>query len=129
MTPVLLIGEPEKSAARSDYLIDQLTQDLEGVSAEDAKKIMFCYEPVWAISTNAGGQAATPEDASSAIHEMQSIIEKIYGFRPEMLYGGSVNAQNLESFLKHPGTSGAVVGGASLKLEEFTKMIEIVSKL
>src|SRR3989344_4090010 len=86
MTPVLLIGEPEKSAARSDYLIDQLTRDLEGVSAEDAIKILFCYEPVWAIGT----QAASPEDVLSAIHEMQGILEKMYGFKPTMLYGGSV---------------------------------------
>lgn len=133
MVPILLIGEPEKSAAsagwRTDYLIDQLTRDLEDVSAEDAKKIMFCYEPVWAISSHPNAKAATVEDALSAIHEMQGIIEKMYGFRPGVLYGGSVNASNVGDFFKHDEISGAVVGGASLKIDEFTKMIEIASKL
>ena len=125
MTPILLIGEPEKSAARSDYLIDQLTRDLEGISTDDAKKIIFCYEPVWAIGT----QAASPEDVLSAIHEMQNILEKMYGFKPAMLYGGSVNEKNLADFLTHPEIFGAVVGGASLRAEEFKKMIEIAAKL
>ncbi|MEK7583022.1 MAG: triose-phosphate isomerase [Patescibacteria group bacterium] len=125
MTPVLLIGEPEKSAARSDYLIDQLTRDLEGVSADGAAKIMFCYEPVWAIGTH----AANLDDVVSAIHEMQSILDKMYGFKPSMLYGGSVNEKNLADFLNHPEISGAVVGGASLKAEEFKNMIEIATKL
>ncbi len=125
MTPVLLVGEPEKSAARSDYLIDQLTRDLEGVSAENAKKILFCYEPVWAIGT----RAANLDDVLSAIQEMQGILDKMYGFKPAMLYGGSVNQENLESFLAHPEISGAVVGGASLKVEEFNAMINIAAKL
>jgi len=125
MTPVLLVGEPEKGPARSDYLIDQLTRDLESISAEDAKKILFCYEPVWAI----GNQAATPEYALEAIREMQSILDKMYGIKPPMLYGGSANAENIGEFLKYPEISGAVVGGASLRAEEFKKMIEITAKL
>lgn len=129
MTPVLLIGEPEQGPARSDYLIDQLTRDLEGVSAEDAKKILFTYEPVWAISSNPNAKAATVQDALDAIHEMQGIIEKMYGFRPAMLYGGSANAENIKSFLEQPDIIGAVPGGASLKPDEFAKMIEIAAKL
>ena len=122
MTPILLIGEPEKSAARSDYLIDQLTRDLEGVSADDAKKIWYCYEPVWAIGT----QAASPEEAVTAIHEMQAILKKMYDFAPSMLYGGSTNAGNIASFFRHEEICGAVVGGASLKPEEFKKMYEAI---
>ena len=132
MTPILLIGEQEKSVARSDYLIDQLTHDLEDVSADDAKKIIFCYEPVWAISSNAGGQAATPEDALSAIAEMKNILSKLYPIHSTpytFLYGGSVNEKNLADFLKHSEISGAVVGGASLKAEEFNRMIEIAATL
>lgn len=130
MTPVLLIGEQEKNnAVRQDILIDQLTRDLEGVDADDAQKIMFCYEPVWAISANAGAQPASPEDAVSAIHEMRAILDKMHGFKPAMLYGGSTNAENIGDFLLHDEISGAVVGGASLKIDEFRKMIEIASGL
>ncbi|MEK7616280.1 MAG: triose-phosphate isomerase [Patescibacteria group bacterium] len=129
MIPVLLIGEPEKGPARSDYLIDQLTRDLEGIDADGAKKILFTYEPVWAISTNPGAQPATPEDALSAIHEMQAIISKMYGFAPEVLYGGSANVENIAGFLSHPEICGAVVGGASLHADEFGRMIDIVAQL
>ncbi len=132
MTPVLLVGEPEKSAARSDYLIDQLTRDLEGVSADDAQKILFCYEPVWAISTSRAAQSAQPQDVIEAIQEMKMILERRYTLhdsRYTILYGGSVNEQNLANFLRHPEISGAVVGGASLKAEEFSMMIEIVASL
>ena len=129
MIPILLIGEPEKSNAQSDYLIDQLTRDLEGVSVEDAKKIMFCYEPAWAISTKSNNQSDTPENALSAIHKMQNILDKMYQFKPAMLYGGSVNASNTHDFFQHDDISGAVVGGASLRPDEFKKMIEIATKL
>ncbi len=125
MTPILLIGEPEQGPARSDYLIDQLTRDLENVSADDAKKILFCYEPVWAI----GKLAATSEYTLDAIHEMQSILNKMYGFKPSMLYGGSVNEHNVADFFRHEEIVGGVVGGASLRPDEFARMIEIVAKL
>jgi len=118
ITPVLLIGE-----------IDQLTRDLNGVSADDAQKILFTYEPAWAISTNPNAHPSTPKNAVSTIHEMQSILDKMYKFKPAMLYGGSVNVSNIADFLKHPEISGAVVGGASLRADEFKKMIEIASKL
>ncbi len=129
MTPILLVGEQEKSSARSDFLIDQLTGDFEGIDEKNAKKVLVTYEPVWAISTHSGGQADTPENALSAIHEMQGIIDKMYGFRSPMLYGGSVNEKNVADFLGHDDICGAVVGGASLRAEEFKKMIEIVSAL
>ena len=129
MTPVLLVGEPEQSSARSDYLIDQLTRDLEGVSAGDAQKIMFCYEPIWAISSTPNAKPATPKDALDAIREMQNILHKMHGFKPAMLYGGSVNANNVGDFLKYPEIFGAVVGGASLRADEFGKMIEITAQL
>lgn len=132
MAPILLVGEPEQSSARSDYLIDQLTRDLESISVQDAKKILYTYEPAWAISTKSGNRSDTPENAFSAIHEMQMILEKSYKLQVasfKFLYGGSVNEKNVESFLKHTEISGAVVGGASLRPDEFKNMIEIVAEL
>jgi triosephosphate isomerase len=135
ITPILLVGEQEKNdAIRLDILVDQLTRDLEGIALEQADKILYCYEPVWAISSHSGGVADTPESALSAIAVMRDIIRRFFGMKGgsdtiKILYGGSVNEGNIAGFLKHPEISGAVVGGASLRAEEFNKMIEIAAKL
>ena len=132
MTPILLIGEPEQGSARSDYLIDQLTRGLEGISAEDAQKILFCYEPVWAISTSRVAQPAQPRDVREAIQEMKMILDRRYTLhdaRYTFLYGGSVDEKNIADFLSIEDIQGGVVGGASLRPEEFAKMIEIAAAL
>lgn len=114
LTPVLLIET-----------VDQLRKALVDVREEDLDKILYVYEPVWAISTNPNARPVTPEYVLSAVREMQSFL---HATRP-FLYGGSVNSKNLADFLKYPEISGAIVGAASLNAEEFAKMIEITGKL
>ena len=133
MTPVLLIGEQEKNdAIRQDILVDQMTRDLEGVSAEDAIKILYTFEPAWAISTTSGNKAEGLDNIIAGIEMMRSILQKLYGADRNvfsMLYGASVNGDNVHDILSRPELAGAVVGGASLRAEEFQKMIEIAATL
>ncbi len=133
LTPILLVGETEKNdAVRPDTLIDQLSRDLEGLSEGDIERVIFAYEPIWSISTTPGAIIDTPEDAAEAIATIREIIKKLYPTlenMPKMFYGGSVNLNDVESFLSVPEISGAVVGGASLRSEEFGKMIEIASRI
>lgn len=133
MTPVLLIGEQDQNdAIRQDILIDQLTRDLEGVSAEDAIKVLYTFEPAWAISTTSGNKADSLENIITGITMMRDILHKMYKKEPEsftMLYGASVNGDNVQQILSRPELSGAVVGGASLRADEFGKMIEIAARL
>ena len=133
MTPILLIGEQEKNdAIRQDILIDQLTRDLEGVSAEDAQRILYTFEPAWAISTTSGNKAESLDNIVAGTEMMRDILQKIYGADRAaflMLYGASVNGENVREILSRPELAGAVVGGASLRMEEFKKMIEIAAKL
>lgn len=133
MTPVLLIGEPEKNdAVRQDILIDQLTRDLESVGVDDALKILYCFEPAWAISTTSGNKAESLENIIAGVQMMRDILTKMYQKNQQdfpMLYGASVNGENCNEILSRPELQGAVVGGASIRADEFARMIEIVSKL
>lgn len=121
---ILCVGEPlsirsKGFAAAKKYVANQLKIDLKGVN-NFHKLGVVAYEPIWAIGT---GKSDNPELAS----EMAEYIKKLTG--ADVLYGGSVNAKNAESFLEKPLIAGALVGGASLNSEEFSKIIEIASKL
>ncbi|TSC74376.1 MAG: triosephosphate isomerase (TIM) [Parcubacteria group bacterium Gr01-1014_44] len=126
--PVLLVGEKERGESRESILAEQLEKDLAGLLAEQAAKILFTYEPVWAISTGPGGQADTPESALEAIKFIREFLTTNYKLQTiNCLYGGSVNEQNATDFLRHPEINGAVVGGASLDAVRFSKILEVVS--
>jgi len=133
ITPILLVGEQEKNdAIRQDILVDQLTRDLEGVSPKDASRIMYAFEPAWAISTTSGNKAESLDNIIAGIAMMKDIICRFFKLRPanaklSFLYGASVNGENVADILSRKELSGAVVGGASLRAEEFKKMIEITS--
>lgn len=121
LIPVLLIGE-RVGENREEILTKQLDSDLAGLSKKEIESIIFAYEPVWTISTNPGAKPDTPESALSAI---KFIMGKT-GVQ-SCLYGGSVNENNIAEFLKYPEISGAVVGGASLRKEEFANMLKLIS--
>lgn len=127
--PVLLVGERETDDIREDVLVDQISRDLEGLTANEVSQILFAYEPVWAISTNPGAKADTPENALAAVKFIAQVLARSWKLEAgSYLYGGSVNQQNINSFLNQPGIIGAVVGGASLRKEEFGKILEIASQ-
>jgi triosephosphate isomerase len=126
--PALLVGEKNREDDRRQVLERQLSADLAGLALEEIAKILIAYEPVWAISTTSGAEPDTPENTLEAI----KIIQKLLGFRFQVsgfrfLYGGSVNSKNVADFLKHPEISGAVIGGASLRKDEFASILKIVS--
>lgn len=121
---VLCVGEPlsirsKGFVAAKRYVANQLKKDLKGVK-NFSKFGVVAYEPIWAIGT---GKSDNPELAS----EMAEYIKKLTG--ADVLYGGSVNIRNAESFLSKTSIYGALVGGASLNVQEFSKIIEIASKV
>jgi triosephosphate isomerase len=136
ITPILCIGETleEKEAGKTREVVDrQLRTAVSLIPADigDAKSgLLIAYEPVWAISTNQSGESVTavPEDARGVIHYMQGIVRGI-PLTIQFLYGGSVNAKNLKSFLDIPEVAGVLVGGASLKPAEFKKMVTIADEV
>ncbi len=117
---ILAVGEIEKG--QDELVVESLKASTKGVSADALNRLNIAYEPVWAISTTEGSDEDTPEHASSVIKELQKILDVRY------LYGGSVDSNNIKGFLEKPSISGALVGAASLKPEEFSKILEIASK-
>ena len=86
--------------------------------------MLVAYEPVWAIGT---GDPETPESALETIKFIKSlVVSQMSNVKCQILYGGSVNSQNLNDYLKYKEVGGALVGGASLKKEEVQKMADLI---
>jgi triosephosphate isomerase len=128
LNAILAVGETkeERQAGQTDEILEhQLGESLAGVGPEDMSRVVIAYEPVWAIGT---GETATPEQAREAHAFVRDMLGRIYG--PEMArdtriqYGGSVTAQNAATLLSQPGVDGALVGGASLKPDDFTAIVQ-----
>ncbi|MBN4064124.1 triose-phosphate isomerase [Dehalococcoides mccartyi] len=124
MTPILCIGEDlgvRQSGNAATYVAEQLEASLAGFSAWDS--LIVAYEPVWAIGT---GEAATSDQAQEMTLVCREVIRKLAPSAADsvrVLYGGSVNSGNIAELLEQPDIDGALVGGASLKADEFSKLI------
>lgn len=126
MVPIFCIGEElsiRESGQHVDYVLNQIRAGLQGFHKPDLKKIVFAYEPVWAIGT---GKTATPEDAQEVCAAIRSELAKIgsdeIAGNARILYGGSVKSANIVDIMKQPDVDGALVGGASLEPEEFARI-------
>ena len=97
---------------------------LKDITAEEVKNVIIAYEPIWAIGT---GRTATAEQAQEVCHLIRSVIRELYDARVaravSILYGGSMNAKNCAELLAQPDIDGGLIGGASLKTEDFAKII------
>ena len=126
--PIFCCGEllPEREANKHFNIVEkQITDALWHLDPEQFKKIVLAYEPVWAIGT---GVNATPEQAQEMHSFIRDIISKKYGDEvaenTTILYGGSCNSKNAKELFANPDVDGGLIGGASLKAEEFVKIIE-----
>jgi triosephosphate isomerase len=121
---ILCVGEPlavrkKGIPAAQKFVANQLSRDLKGVKPRARRRIIVAYEPIWAIGT---GRYDAPEDARA----MAEFIKRKLGKpAPAVLYGGSVNSGNIADYVQYSSVDGALVGGASLKVAEFKKIIKI----
>jgi triosephosphate isomerase len=129
LTPIICVGETlsEREAGQTEQVVGrQVEGTLVGYSADDLKRTVIAYEPIWAIGT---GRTATPEMAEAVhcfVREKLSAIDQAAAEMVPILYGGSVKADNAAALLKQPDIDGALVGGASLKADEFIAIIRAV---
>ncbi|WP_068493987.1 triose-phosphate isomerase [Pseudoclavibacter helvolus] len=122
LVPVLCVGETSEDLEKfgaSAVPVAQLKAALDGV--EGTPDLVVAYEPVWAIGS---GQAATPEQAQTVAHALRAALEELLGEEvaaaTRILYGGSVKSDNIAGFMREPDVDGALIGGASLKVDEFS---------
>jgi triosephosphate isomerase (TIM) len=126
MVPILCVGETREehdSGRALDVVLRQLERGLEGVGEDQVTAVVLAYEPVWAIGT---GRTATPEQAESIHGALRGAVLERYGRERasalRIIYGGSVNAENVDSLVSKPDIDGALVGGASLKADSFVRI-------
>lgn len=126
MVPMICVGETAEDLEEHGAAaipVAQLTAALAELP-EDAE-FVIAYEPVWAIGS---GQAATPEQAQEVAKAIRDALRELRGDEradaTRVLYGGSVASQNVAGFLRQPDVDGALVGGASLKVDEFSRIVQ-----
>ena len=127
LKPIVCVGETleQKEAGETTNIITTQTRlALEGLSKEQVEGTIIAYEPIWAIGT---GKTATSEDANNSIKEIRKEIAKNYGQevadRVIIQYGGSVKSGNAKELFTTSDIDGGLVGGASLKADEFAKIV------
>jgi len=128
LIPILAVGEKESNDDIIKVLTQQVKSALEGIGVSEIGRLIIAYEPVWAISTSGTGMIDTPDHALSAALLIKKIMGNLYGSEwaadLPVLYGGSVTSENAYDFIAQSGISGALVGGASLELQDFIKIIK-----
>ena len=130
LNPILCVGETMKQrelGLEEEVIKQQIIGALEGITKEQAEKIVIAYEPIWAIGT---GKVATKNDANNMIKlirkEIESLYDKEVANNVSILYGGSVNKNNAKELFETSDIDGALVGGASLKVDEFNEIIKSI---
>ena len=124
---VLCIGETldQRESGKTDAINEHQTRaGLEGVSKEQLANVVIAYEPVWAIGT---GKTATPEDAQDAHAKIRELIAQMYDQDAadaiRIIYGGSMKPGNAAELMGMPDIDGGLIGGASLKPDDFLSII------
>jgi triosephosphate isomerase (TIM) len=128
LQPFLCVGETLEEREKDlmeEVIRHQLEKGLKGLSAEDMETVVIAYEPVWAIGT---GKTATPEIAEKAHAFIRKILEELYDHnvaaKTYIIYGGSVNPENIASLMNEKDIDGVLVGGASLEIDSFLQIIK-----
>ena len=123
MTPILCYGESleeRKSEKTKDVVLYQLDAALSGLTKADVEKIIFAYEPIWAIGT---GVSATTDEAEEICKLSKDIIKDKFNAECIVLYGGSMKPSNAKELLSQPHIDGGLIGGACLKTDDFKGII------
>jgi triosephosphate isomerase (TIM) len=127
LTPIFCCGEPlsiREAETQNSFVETQLRESLFHLSAGELQKTVIAYEPIWAIGT---GKTATAEQAQDMHAHLRSVLAKQYGNdvanNISILYGGSVKGSNASEIFGKPDVDGGLVGGASLKADEFVQII------
>jgi triosephosphate isomerase len=127
LTPILCVGEvldEREQGITAEIVRMQTKLALLGVAATDVNRVVIAYEPVWAIGT---GKTATADDANDTIKEIRQAVREAFGNAADEVriqYGGSMNPGNVSELMAMSDIDGGLIGGASLKAEDFSKVVQ-----
>lgn len=131
--PIIAVGESlaqNEAGETLSFVGGQVRAALNGISAAEMANVVIAYEPIWAIGT---GKSATGEQANTIIRDaVRGVVRELYGDAVadavRIQYGGSVKPSNMLEFMSQPDIDGALVGGASLKLDDFTDLVRVAAE-
>lgn len=131
MTPIMCVGESlaeREAGVTEDKVLGQVRAGLAGRTADEVASLVIAYEPIWAIGT---GRTATSEDAQAVCGAIRGAVADDWGAAAaesvRIQYGGSVKAANTAELMAMPDIDGALVGGASLDADEFSRIIQLTA--
>ncbi|OAH44950.1 triose-phosphate isomerase [Dietzia cinnamea] len=131
LTPIVCVGEKlevREAGDHVDFVVNQLKGSLEGLTAAQLASTVIAYEPVWAIGTGKTASAADAQEVCAAIRSaLAELADAETAESMRVLYGGSVNASNVGELLEQSDVDGGLVGGASLKPDEFAQLCAIAA--
>ena len=132
LTPILCVGEAletREAGKVEEWLENQVTLDLAGLTKEQVKELVIAYEPIWAIGT---GKTATADVADETCGFIRKMVEKLYDKETaeaiRIQYGGSVKTSNIDELMSKENIDGALIGGASLKADDFVTLVNAAVK-
>ena len=133
LKPILCVGETleERESGKTIEVVSKQTKGgLEGLSSDEALKVVVAYEPVWAIGT---GKTATPAMAQEVHAEIRKVLAEMFGAnvaeKIQILYGGSMKPENADELLAQKDIDGGLIGGAALKADSFAALVNSAVKL
>jgi triosephosphate isomerase len=131
LSVIICVGELDEHyvAGTGDEVVSaQVKAGLANCSADDSSRLVIAYEPIWAIGT---GKSADPEHAYKTMRLIRRVVAETIGAgaarKVRVLYGGSVTSTNVESYVELPLCDGCLIGGASLKAEEFVEIVKVTA--
>ena len=126
--PIICVGESlaQREGNETEAVVTgQVEKALEGIAGADVEKLVIAYEPIWAIGT---GKTATSEQANETVGVIRNVVRALYGAdvsdKVRIQYGGSMNPKNAAELMAMPEIDGGLIGGASLKAEDFSKVVK-----
>ncbi len=132
LKPIICVGESldQREQGVTEELVRMQTKiALGGVSAEQLRNVVIAYEPIWAIGT---GKTATSDQAQEVCAAIRKVVGELYGEAAAkgltVQYGGSMNPKNADELLSKPDVDGGLIGGASLKADQFAVIVEAATK-
>jgi len=132
LKPIIAVGESleqNEAGETESFVGGQVRAALDGLSTDDMANVVIAYEPIWAIGT---GKSASGEVANNIIAMIRSNVRELYNDAVadalRIQYGGSVKPNNMAEYMSQPDIDGALVGGASLKVPDFTELVRIAQE-